>query len=196
MLGKQDASAESAGWANGIGLAPAKHDPRRSGRVILRNVRPESLEQACARQCKERITAICDVIREEDCTIPAKTAIKGFGRMNLIAPCTGIIGDGLGSTDRETGHVTVNVPLQDFQSVVRVNLTGAFLTVRECLERMIDHRSKRLICLISFSGSPDTAGQINYGTSKAAVSTITTVITAGLFRKGLVDRYRLSTHTR
>ena len=55
---------------------------------------------------------------------------------------------------------------------------------------MIDHGSKGLICLVSSTGSLGTAGQINYSSSKAAMSVIPKVLTAEFFRRGLADRIR------
>ena len=74
--------------------------------------------------------------------------------------------------------------------VIDINLTGVFLTVRECAERMINHNCKGLICLVSSTGSLGTAGQINYSSSKAAMSVMPKVITAEFFRRGLADKIR------
>jgi 3-oxoacyl-[acyl-carrier protein] reductase len=94
------------------------------------------------------------------------------------------------SPDRESGKVTTKMSLEQFQSVMDINVTGVFLTVRECAERMINHGSKGLICLVSSTGSLGTAGQINYSSSKAAMSVMPKVITAELFRRKLADRIR------
>ena len=94
------------------------------------------------------------------------------------------------STDRETGKVNRKMSLEQFQTVIDINLTGVFLTVRECVERMINHNCKGLICLISSTGSLGTAGQINYSSSKAAMSVMPKVITAEFFRRGLADKIR------
>jgi 3-oxoacyl-[acyl-carrier protein] reductase len=80
--------------------------------------------------------------------------------------------------------------LEQFQKVIDINLTGVFLTVRECVERMINHNCKGLICLVSSTGSLGTAGQINYSSSKAAMSVIPKVLTAEFFRRGLADKIR------
>jgi len=80
--------------------------------------------------------------------------------------------------------------LEDFEKVIDVNLTGVFLTVRECTEQMINHGCKGMICLASSTGSLGTAGQLNYSSSKAAMSVMPKVITAELFRRGLADRIR------
>lgn len=108
-----------------------------------------------------------------------------------MAPFAGIIQDGLLlATDRETGKVSDKMSLEQFQKVIDINLTGGFLTVRECAERMIDNHCRGLICLVSSTGALGTAGQLNYAATKAAVSVMPKVITAEFFRRGLSDRIR------
>jgi 3-oxoacyl-[acyl-carrier protein] reductase len=94
------------------------------------------------------------------------------------------------SPDRDTGKVTKKMSLEQFQSVLDINLTGVFLTVRECAEQMINLGCKGLICLISSISSLGTAGQINYSSSKAAMAVMPKVITAEFFRRGLSDKIR------
>ncbi len=94
------------------------------------------------------------------------------------------------SPDRNTGKVTKKMPLGDFKLVIDINLTGVFLTVRECAERMLNHNCRGLISLVSSTGSLGTAGQINYSSTKAAMSVMPKVITAEFFRRGLADRIR------
>ena len=92
--------------------------------------------------------------------------------------------------DRSTGKVKKEMKLKDFQSVVDVNLTGVFLTVRECLKQMIDNKCQGSVCLVSSTGSLGTAGQINYSATKAAMSIWPKVITGELFRRGLSESIR------
>jgi 3-oxoacyl-[acyl-carrier protein] reductase len=140
---------------------------------------------------KEVETAICDVTLEQDNNSLAHMAVERFGAINLVVPCAGIIKDGLMiSVDRATAQVTGKMSLNDFQAVLDVNLTGAFLTVRECAGQMINLGCSGLICLLSSVGSLGTAGQINYSSSKAAISVMPKVITAELFRRGVANRIR------
>ncbi len=62
--------------------------------------------------------------------------------------------------------------------------------MRECAERMINQQCRGLICLFSSTGSLGSAGQINYSSSKAAMSVMPKVITAELFRRGLAEKIR------
>ena len=138
---------------------------------------------------------VCDTTKEDDCAKLADLAIEKFGCLNLVAPCAGIIRDGLlVAPDRETGKVTKKMALANFQAVIDINLTGVFLTVRECAERMINHGCRGLICLFSSTGSLGTAGQINYSSTKAAMSVMPKVITAELFRRGLAGQDPLRRH--
>jgi 3-oxoacyl-[acyl-carrier protein] reductase len=136
-------------------------------------------------------TLVCDSTKEEDCGRLADLAMEKFGGINLVAPAAGIIRDGLLlAPDRETGKVTKKMSLANFQAVLNINLTGVFLTVRECAERMINHGCRGLICLFSSTGSLGTAGQINYSATKAAMSVMPKVITAEFFRRGLGNKIR------
>ena len=194
MLEIKDSVAVITGGSGGIGRTVADYWVRNGGKVVIADIAEEALIRA-GEEIKaaggEVVTAVCNVTSEDDCGRLADTAIAEFGQINLVAPFAGIIADGLTlSPDRETGKVTRKMTLDQFQKVIDINLTGVFLTVRECGERMINHSCRGLICLVSSTGSLGTAGQINYSSSKAAMSVIPKVITAEFFRRGLADKIR------
>jgi 3-oxoacyl-[acyl-carrier protein] reductase len=194
MLEIKDAVAVITGAAGGIGEELAKYWVRQGGKVVLADISPEGLSRLEAEikaMGGQVATHVCDTTKEDDCAKLADLAIEKFGRINLVAPCAGIIRDGLMvAPDRETGKVTKKMALEQFQSVININLTGVFLTVRECAERMINYGCRGLICLFSSTGSMGTAGQINYSSSKAAMSVMPKVITAEFFRRDLGDKIR------
>ena len=194
MLEIKDSVAVITGGGGGIGLTIAKYWIQNGGKVIIADVAEEMLQQAEAELKDlggEVAAVVCNVTDEDDCARLADATIEKFGKINLVAPFAGIIKDGLMlSTDKETGKVKKKMALDNFQMVVDINLTGAFLTVRECAERMINNNCKGLICLVSSTGSLGTAGQINYSSTKAAMSVMPKVITAEFFRRGLADKIR------
>ena len=191
MLEIKDSVAVITGGASGIGLALSKYWLENGGKVVIGDVVESALKQAAEELKGDVATVLCNVTKEEDCARLADTAIEKFGQINLVAPFAGIIKDGLMvSPDRETGKVTRKMSLENFAAVININLTGVFLTVRECAERMINHNCKGLICLVSSTGSLGTAGQINYSSTKAAMSVMPKVITAEFFRRGLADKIR------
>jgi len=191
MLAIKDAVAVITGGSGGIGMALAKCWLSQGGRVLLADVSEELLAGARQALDGEVVTIVCDVTKEDDCARLADAAIDQFGAINLVAPFAGIIMDGLMlATDRATGKVKAKMSREQFQKVIDINLTGVFLTVRECAERMINNGCRGLICLISSTGSLGTAGQINYASSKAAMSVMPKVITAEFFRRSLAHKIR------
>lgn len=191
MLKIQNSVAVITGGGSGIGLALARYWVDNGGKAVLADIAAGPLEAAQNQLGGETAAVVCDVTNEADCARLADTAIERFGQINLVAPFAGIIMDGLMlATDRETGKVSKKMSLQQFQKVIDINLTGVFLTVRECAERMINHDCRGLICLVSSTGSLGTAGQINYASTKAAMSVMPKTITAEFFRRGLSDRIR------
>ena len=154
MLEIKDSVAVITGGSGGIGFALAEYWVSKGGKVVLADIAKEALERAKQQLKGDVITVVCNVTDENDCAMLADTAIEAFGQINLVAPFAGIIMDGLMvAPDRETGKVVKKMSLEAFQKVVDINLTGVFLTVRECSERMINNKCKGLICLISSTGS-------------------------------------------
>lgn len=191
MLDINESVAVITGGSGGIGKALAQYWIKKGGKVVLADIDAAALERAKEELGGETQTFVCDVTKEADNGSLAAFAIEKFGEINLVAPFAGIIKDAMMvSPDRETGKVTRKMELSDFQKVVDINLTGVFLTVRECSEQMINHGCKGLICLVSSTGSLGTAGQINYSSTKAAMSVMPKVITAEFFRRGIADKIR------
>lgn len=194
MLAIEGSVAVITGGGNGIGETIAKYWVRNGGKVVLGDVVPEGLERVADEirgMGGEAATLAGNVTNEADNAALADLAIKTFGAINLVVPCAGIINDGLFLTpDRETGKIVSKMSLEQFNRVIAINLTGVFLTVRECAERMINNNCNGLICLISSTGSLGTAGQMNYSSTKAAMSVMPKVITAEFFRKNLAHKIR------
>ncbi len=191
MLEIKDAVAVITGGGSGIGLELARYWVHNGGKVVIGDVVESALQQAADEFGGNAATVLCNVTQEADCTRLADTAIETFGQINLVAPFAGIIKDSMMiSTSRESGKVNRKMTLEQFQMVIDINLTGVFLTVRECTEKMVNHDCTGLICLISSTGSMGTAGQINYSSTKAAMSVMPKVLTAEFFRRGLAHRLR------
>jgi 3-oxoacyl-[acyl-carrier protein] reductase len=194
MLDIQNSVAVITGGGGGIGLEVAKYWVKNGGKVVIADISEDLLSQGEAELKAlggEVLPVVTNVTMEEDNSRLADAAIEKFGQINLVAPFAGIIRDGLMvAPDRATGKVTRKMPLADFKIVVDINLTGVFLTVRECAERMINHNCRGLICLVSSTGSLGTAGQLNYASTKAAMSVMPKVLTAEFFRRGLAGKIR------
>lgn len=194
MLKVKNAVAVITGGSGGIGKSLAERWLADGGKAVIADLQQEALTTTVdeLKKISPQVEAIvCDVTSEEDNSRMAEFAMEKFGAINLVAPFAGITGDGLMiKTDRETGKVVGKMSLETFQKVVDINLTGVFLTVRECVEQMVNQNCRGLICLVSSTGSLGTAGQINYSSTKAAMAVMPKVLTAEFFRRNIADRIR------
>ena len=194
MLPISESVAVITGGSGGIGRALAEYWLSKGGKVINADVAEEPLrdtEQELKKISSNIASIVCDVTSEEDNGRLASFAMERFGAINLVAPFAGITADGLViKTDRDTGKVSGKMSLDQFQKVIDINLTGVFLTIRECVEQMINNDCRGLVCVISSTGSLGTAGQLNYSSSKAAMSVFPKVLTAEFFRRNIADKVR------
>ncbi len=194
MLAIKDAVAVITGGSGGIGKTMAEIWLKEGGKVVIADIVEDSLHNAKKelQQISGNVDSfVCDITSEKDNSELAAFAIKRFGAINLVAPFAGITGDGLMiNIDRDSGMVSDKMSLEKFQKVININLTGVFLTVRECVEQMVNNSCRGLVCLVSSTGSLGTAGQLNYSSSKAAMSVFPKVLTAEFFRRKIADRIR------
>jgi len=139
MLEIKNSVAVITGGGGGIGLALAKYWVENDGKVVIADVAAKFLEGAEAELKAlggDVLSVVCNVTNEEDTVKLAAAAIDRFGKINLVAPFAGIIKDGMMvSPDKDTGKVTKKMSLDQFKSVIDINLTGVFLTVRDCAEQ-------------------------------------------------------------
>ena len=137
MLDIKGAVAVITGGYGGIGMAVARSWGERGGKVVLAaRTRGKLLkaEEELRGKGVEVVSIVCDVTKEKDNQALAKYAVETFGAINLVVPAAGVIDDEfLVSLDKETGKAKLKMPLSKFESVINTNLTGVFLTVRECL---------------------------------------------------------------
>ena len=193
MLNIEGAVAVITGGGSGIGEAVAKYWVQNGGRVVLGDIAEEGLSRV-AREIEAlggEIAALrCDVTKEKDNASLAALAIERFGAINLVLPSAGIIRDALFLSVARNGKVARKMSLEQFKAVMDINLTGVFLTIRECGEQMINHNCRGLICLISSISAQGTAGQLNYSATKAAMSVMPKVVCAEFFRRNVADRVR------
>jgi 3-oxoacyl-[acyl-carrier protein] reductase len=90
--------------------------------------------------------------------------IRGsLGAPVVLVNNAGVLRDGL----------TVKYPLPEFERVLGVNLTGAFLCAREALPAMLKARWGRIVNVSSAAGLRGNPGQAAYSASKAGVIGLT-----------------------
>ena len=88
---------------------------------------------------------------------------KDFGRIDILVNNAGITRDGL----------ALRMKPEDWESVIRTNLTGAFFASQQVLQGMMKERWGRIVNISSIVGESGNPGQANYVASKAGLIGLT-----------------------
>jgi 3-oxoacyl-[acyl-carrier protein] reductase len=98
-------------------------------------------------------------------------AASALGELNVLINNAGILRDGL--LVRREGGAALRLPASQWQRVLDVNLTGAFLMAREAAARMVEAQRGGVIVNISSLARAGNAGQSSYAASKAGLDAVT-----------------------
>lgn len=109
--------------------------------------------------------------------------VEDFGQLDGLVNNAGILRDGM-LVKVQDGNIS-KMSLEQFNSVIKVNLTGTFLCGREAAVKMIETGRKGVIINISSVSRAGNIGQTNYSASKAAVATLATTWAKELARYGI-----------
>ena len=102
---------------------------------------------------------VCDVSDAAQVDAMFKGIQETWGRLDVVVNNAGITRDGL----------VFRMSLEDWEAVIRTNLTSAFLVSRTVARHMIKKRSGSIINVSSVVGIMGNGGQTNYAASKAGV---------------------------
>lgn len=109
----------------------------------------------------------CDVRSETDVEAVVQHAVAEFGRLDVLVNNAGTVWAG----------APEDVPLEGWQKVLDVNLTGVFLFCRAAGRVMIERKGGRIVniaSLAAFKGAPpEIMNTISYQTTKGAVVSFT-----------------------
>ena len=100
-----------------------------------------------------------DVTNFEDCKQMIESAIKEFGKIDVLVNNAGITKDMLLARMKE----------EDFKQVIDVNLVGTFNMTKNVISYMMKARNGKIINISSVIGIAGNAGQTNYSASKAGI---------------------------
>lgn len=104
-----------------------------------------------------------DVRNTSEVSFMYHEVIRKIGRVDVLINNAGICDDNL----------IQMMPLEQWQRVIDVNLTGTFLCCREFSKVMIRQNSGKIINITSLKGQEGSIGQVNYSSSKAGVIGLT-----------------------
>lgn len=176
------------GGAQGLGLAMAEHFAADGAQLALLDMNAETLAEAekiCTEKGAKKVKGyVVNVVDEAAVEAVFEEIVADFGGINVLINNAGILRDGLMIKCKD-GDITHKMPLQQFQSVLDVNLTGTFLCGREASAHMAKAGNGGVIINISSVARAGNMGQTNYAATKAGVVAMTVTWARELGRFGI-----------
>ena len=169
------------GASRGIGRAIAVALASEGAKVVVNYASSASAAEAVVAEINslgngsEAIAVPADVSKEAEVDSLIKSVIDKWGRVDVLVNNAGITRDTL----------LLRMKLEDWQSVIDLNLTGVFLTSRAIAKIMLKQKSGRIINIASVSGLMGNAGQGNYSAAKAGVIGFTKTVAKELASRGI-----------
>ena len=166
------------GSSRGIGAEIIKAFGRRGAKCVVNYVvDPEAKNKAdaenVAKELKDPLVIECDVTKPEQVEAMMKQIQDRHAGLDVLVNNSGIIRD----------RTIKKMSPEEFESVVRVNLTGTFNVTQKALA--ILRGGGRIVNLSSVSGQMGLFGQANYSSSKAAIIALTKVSARELARQNI-----------
>lgn len=150
------------GASQGIGEGIAELLARQGARVVVAARNEEKLKALAARidaggGCARPL--VLDVSAPETFSERLKSLPEDFAAIDILVNNAGVTADNL----------LLRMSLDDWERVLRTNLTGAFALTKELIRGMMKKRWGRVINISSVVGLMGNAGQANYAASKAGL---------------------------
>jgi NAD(P)-dependent dehydrogenase (short-subunit alcohol dehydrogenase family) len=166
----QDRVAIVTGASNGLGRGIAETFASEGAKVVLAARRQGALDEVAAKIARAGGTALAvatDVTKETDVLALFVKTQAAFGRVDILVNNAGI----------PNLRPTEEMSLAQWQEIVDVNLTAAFLCSREALKIMKPQGGGRIINMGSISAWSARAHAIGYNATKAAIEGLTRSLT-------------------
>ncbi|MGT2682871.1 3-oxoacyl-[acyl-carrier-protein] reductase [Streptococcus porci] len=165
------------GSTRGIGLAIAHKFASLGANVVL-NGRSAISEDLLAQFAKYGVKVLAisgDISRFEDAERMVNEAVAELGSIDVLINNAGITNDKL----------MLKMTEEDFESVLKVNLTGSFNMTKSVLKPMTKARQGAIINLSSVVGLVGNIGQANYAASKAGLIGFTKSVAKEVAARGV-----------
>ena len=177
------------GSSRGIGAEMIKAFGQRGAKCVVNYVADPAGQnktdaESVAKELKDPLVIECDVTKPEQVESMMKQIQDRHGGLDILVNNSGIIRD----------RTIKKMSMEEFESVVRVNLTGTFNVTQKAAA--ILRNGGRVVNLSSVSGEMGLFGQANYSSSKAAIIALTKVsarefarqnITVNAIAPGFID---------
>jgi 3-oxoacyl-[acyl-carrier protein] reductase len=175
------------GAGRGIGKAIALQLAARGANIAVFDLNADDIDETttlCATGSMQARGYRVNVADEDDVCVAMIQVAKDFGRLDGLVNNAGIVRDEL-LVNVKDGAVVHRMTMDQWSSVISVNLSGVFLCAREAAAHMIELGHGGVIVNISSISRVGNAGQSNYSAAKAGVESMGVVWAKELARYGI-----------
>ena len=160
MTGRLDGKvALVIGAARGIGEGIAARFAEEGAKLVIADTEAEAGRETAARL--KALFVETDISRMDHAERAVKTAVDGFGTLDILVQNAGIY----------PWTLIENISPDEWDKVLAVNLKGTFLATRAALPHMKAQRSGRMVFTSSITGPRVTSpGHGHYSASKAGIN--------------------------
>ncbi len=166
------------GCGRGIGRAIALALAEHGADVVVNDVVEESTGQVAA-QIEEMgrvaMPVVADITSEDEVKAMVTAAMDRFGQIDILVNNAGITQDNL----------LMRMSGEQWDTVLAVNLKGAFLCTKAVARPMVKARRGRIINIASVVGLTGNVGQANYSSSKGGLIALTKSTAQELGSRGI-----------
>jgi len=168
------------GGSRGIGYSIAQTFAENGATVVISSRTEEVLQEAAAniRSDVEGANVFpipCDVSQSEDVQHLIDTTLEQHESIDVLINNAGITRDTLLLRMKET----------DWETVLNINLKGAFLCTKAVIKPMLKQRAGSIINVSSVVGITGNPGQTNYSASKAGILGLTKSTALEVAQRGI-----------
>jgi gluconate 5-dehydrogenase len=158
------------GGGRGLGEQMAEGLAEAGANIVLCSRKKEACQQVADRLATTGVKTLalaCDISQPEDIKNVVHQTIETFGRIDIL----------INNSGATWGAPVEEMPLEAWQKVMNINVTGTFLMSQEAGKEMIKQKAGKIINIASIAGlggtDPQYMDTIGYNTSKGAVITFT-----------------------
>ncbi|HEY9808693.1 MAG TPA: 3-oxoacyl-[acyl-carrier-protein] reductase [Halomicronema sp.] len=175
----QDKVAIVTGASRGIGRAIALALATQGAKVAINyassSAAADEIVTEIMGQGGEALALQADVSKPEQVESLFDAVTEKWGRVDVLVNNAGITRDTL----------LLRMKLEDWQSVIDLNLSGVFLCTKAVSKLMLKQRSGRIINIASVAGQMGNPGQANYSAAKAGVIGFTKTVAKEFASRGI-----------
>lgn len=158
------------GAAQGLGYAIAERIVQSGAAICVWDIKPDRLDEAVAKlkeHAADNTTVFgqeVDISSEGGVNRALDNSIDALSKIDIIVNNAGISGP---------NKVTWEYPVDDWQKVVDINLTGTFLVSRAVVPGMLERNYGRIVNIASVAGKEGNPNAPAYSATKAGIIALT-----------------------